>query len=301
MSIKDDIPEKLPKYPCEEKTDRTVNIKTNIDSETPEYRACIICGCMEPFQNLTEECCWQERRERCIFTEAPGMQSKLPPSAASTILSMDNGRSADTRQAQGLRIRSLYSKHKDMICLCLLKQWRQQSHGDELSPGGLIDDIDVPIFHCPCCQEHFPSIAAIDEHCRSDSHRKKEKKMANGLLECKACLPPPSDLSLPASITRESGGSYRPLKLDMATRLLEEARYFIEDAGPPPYTLPRPSERMMLGRRLIDLIEETIKDSHNDDGKFSRPKTISEKLEDWFTIRNRRLRNARQSGLSSRR
>ena len=68
----------------------------------------------------------------------------------------------------------------------------------------------------------------------------------------------------------------------MAIRLLEEARYFIEDSGPPPFTLPCPRERRALGRRLLDLIQETIKDSHNDDGKFSRDKTNSEKLDDWL-------------------
>ena len=66
MSIEDDIPEEPL---SEKKKDRTVNIKLKHDSETPEYRACIICGCLEPFQRWTEECCWRERREPCIFPE----------------------------------------------------------------------------------------------------------------------------------------------------------------------------------------------------------------------------------------
>ena len=33
-----------------------------------DWRICINCGCYEPFQYLTEECCWNEFQKECVFT-----------------------------------------------------------------------------------------------------------------------------------------------------------------------------------------------------------------------------------------
>jgi hypothetical protein len=36
-----------------------------------EYRACFRCGCYEPFQDLTDECCFAETGKKCIFLRPP--------------------------------------------------------------------------------------------------------------------------------------------------------------------------------------------------------------------------------------
>ena len=32
-----------------------------------DWRSCINCGCFEPFQRRTEECCWNEFKKECVF------------------------------------------------------------------------------------------------------------------------------------------------------------------------------------------------------------------------------------------
>ena len=32
-----------------------------------DWRICINCGCYEPFERLTEECCWNEFGKECVF------------------------------------------------------------------------------------------------------------------------------------------------------------------------------------------------------------------------------------------
>ena len=108
----------------------------------------------------------------------------------------------------------------------MIKQWRAQ---DDDQMKEIIENDEDLLFSCPCCMKNFPSIAAIDAHCETNSHSRKMRDMKLSTLDCRFCLPPPADLSLPPAIVHESSSSFRPLKLALATRLLEEARGFIEE------------------------------------------------------------------------
>ena len=36
-----------------------------------DWRICINCGCYEPFERRTEECCWNEFGKECVFITRP--------------------------------------------------------------------------------------------------------------------------------------------------------------------------------------------------------------------------------------
>ena len=39
--------------------------------QSVDWRKCIWCGCFEPFQRSTEECCWTEYQQDCVFITTP--------------------------------------------------------------------------------------------------------------------------------------------------------------------------------------------------------------------------------------
>ena len=46
-------------------------IKLDNDPLTDGLPFCMNCGCFEPFQDWTEECCWNERGVKCVFANNP--------------------------------------------------------------------------------------------------------------------------------------------------------------------------------------------------------------------------------------
>ena len=112
------------------------------DSEDSHgYRSCLVCKCFEPFQYVSAESCCREKKARCIFPAGiPAAKVLHFDPLTGGAIEVKNEAACKTTTANchaphaALRVRSLYAKHRGVICLCMLKQWRCQKdvHMEEI-------------------------------------------------------------------------------------------------------------------------------------------------------------------------